>query len=163
MPTDQKGETMENAAKALRIAAGVIIGVLLVALLWYMYHQFVEIPRQEEENAKEEQMVEFNKKYMAYDKQNLKGNKIISLMNMAIDNNVKYSDVQEYQIEIEIKAQGPISYIDLDYYKGKKASSTDYQAFIDEIKNKFYKCTGVETKGPNGRISKMTFEEINMN
>ena len=140
---------MENAAKALRIAAGVIIGMLIVALLWYVYHQFVEIPRQEEKIAKEQEMVEFNKIYQAYNKQRIKGHKLISLMNRAISDNTEYSDVEEYQIDIIVTGK-----FNLNMYKN------DRENYIEQIKGKTYECTSVKNEGPNGRISSMTFKEI---
>lgn len=153
-----KGENMENAAKALRIATGVIIGMLIVTLIWYMYHQFVEIPRQEEKYAKEQEMVEFNKVYQAYNKQSIKGHKLISLMNMTIANNEKYSDVAEYHINIIVKNK-----FDLKSYKQKRDNPSykgEYEKFLEQIKGKAYKCINVENGGPNGRISSMTFQEI---
>ena len=81
---------MENATKALRIAAGVIIGVLIAALLWYVYHKIIEVPRQEEKLAKVQEMADFNELYQAYNKQRISGYKLITLMNMTIANNEKF-------------------------------------------------------------------------
>lgn len=138
---------MENASKALSMAASVLIGVLLVALLIFAYHQFVQIPKQEEKNAKLEQVAEFNKKYEAYNKTNLKGNKLISLINMANDNNKTYSDVPEYQINIDVK------------WKSEANAYEDEEEYRASIKSKKFECAGVDY-GSNGRIKKMTFQEI---
>lgn len=146
---------MENASKALSMAASVLIGVLLVSLLIFAYYRFVQIPKQEEKNAKLEQTAEFNKKYEAYNKPNLKGNKLISLLNMIEDNNKTYSDVSEYQIDITVNGNEGFGL--QTYIKNKNNSDADLRA---RIKSKTYKCTEVEY-GSNGRIKNMTFEEIN--
>ena len=61
---------MENAAKALGMAASVLIGLLLIVLLVFGYNQLTQIPKQKEANLKAEQVAEFNKKYDAYNKKN---------------------------------------------------------------------------------------------
>lgn len=147
---------MENASKALSMAASVLIGVLLVALLIFAYYRFVQIPKQEEKNAMLEQTAEFNKKYEAYNRQNLKGNKLISLLNMAEDNNKKYVDVPGYQIDITVNGNEGFGL--QTYIKNKNNGEADIRA---KVKSKTYKCTGVEYGGTDGRINKMTFEEVN--
>ena len=67
---------MENAAKALGIAASVMIGVLLAVMLVMAYNKFTEIPKRNEQNAKTEQASEYNQRFTAYNKKNMKGNKI---------------------------------------------------------------------------------------
>lgn len=146
---------MENASKALSIAASVLIGVLLVALLVFAYYQFVEIPRQEEANAKTEQTAEFNKKYVAYNKQNLKGNKLISLLNMAIDNNITYEEIEEYQITIEVSGKG----VNGSFNTNPNSYRGNENTMRENIKNRTYRCTGIEYHS-NGRIALMTFNEI---
>lgn len=146
---------MENASKALSMVASVLIGVLLLALLIFAYYRFVQIPKQEEEDAKLEQTAEFNKRYDAYNKENLKGNKLISLLNMAEDNNRKYVDVPGYQIDITVNGNEGFGL--QTYIKNKNNSDADLRP---SIKSKTYKCTEVEYGGTDGRISKMTFGEV---
>ena len=145
---------MENASKALSMAASVLIGVLLVALLIFAYYRFVQIPKREEKNAMLEQTAEFNKKYEAYNRKNLKGNKLISLFNMIEDNNKTYKDVPEYQIDITVYGNEGFG---LDYYiKNKNDATIDLR---EKIKSTTYNCTSVEY-GSNGRIKKMSFEIV---
>lgn len=148
---------MENASKALSMAASVLIGLLLLSLLIFAYYQITEMPRQEEENAKFEQTIEFNQIYLAYDKTDLKGNKLISLCNRVIDNNIKYQDISGYQITIIVKNPGS----GVNGFNLTPTSTEGYYAVKDNIKNNTYKCTDIEYGGTDGRISKMTFEQIN--
>lgn len=81
---------MENAAKALEIAAGVLIGVLLMALIVYFFKSAGEWPQQEEDMASVEQVAKFNLEYEVYNKKGMYGVDVISCLNKAIDNNDKY-------------------------------------------------------------------------
>lgn len=81
---------MENAAKALEIAAGVLIGVLLMALIVYFFKSAGEWPQQEEDMASVEQIAKFNLEYEVYNKKGMYGVDVISCLNKAKDNNDKY-------------------------------------------------------------------------
>ena len=81
---------MENAAKALEIAAGVLIGVLLMALIVYFFKSAGEWPQQEEDMASVEQVAKFNLEYEVYNKKGMYGVDVISCLNKAKDNNDKY-------------------------------------------------------------------------
>lgn len=145
---------MENASKALSMAASILIGLLLLALLIYAYYQFVQIPKQEETIAKTEQTAEFNQKYMAYAKNTLKGNKLVSLLNMAIDNNETYEDVDGYQIKIEIT--GSKNFMQ-QYKENRNNASSELNR--ENIKNNTYEFVRAEYGGTDGRISYMEFKQ----
>ncbi len=155
---------MENAAKALGIAASVMIGVLLLVVLVIAYNQFIQIPRKNELKTKTEQVAEFNKKYDAYNKKNMKYNKLKSLCNMVIDNNEAYADVPEYQIEVYVNFEegtnsfsinsenGAEKYI---IFKNNMDSNPDYETMK---KNSTYTWRNAEYNGTNGRISKIIID-----
>ena len=73
---------MENASKALSIAAGVLIAILLIALLIFAFYKFTEIPRQREQQKKMQQTVEFNKTFDSFNQRKLAGIKMISLVKL---------------------------------------------------------------------------------
>lgn len=150
---------MENAAKALGIAASILIGLLLLALLIFAYTRFTRISQQEEQNKKNEQTTEFNKRYLAYDKKNITGNKVISLCNMAEENNIKYEGIDDYQINITVNnSEDGINSFNSDSYHEK--SSDEKDKLRETIKSKKYNCVDVQYGGRDGRISSMSFEEI---
>lgn len=150
---------MENASKALTMAASILIGVLLLALLLYAYNQFTVVPRQEEANAKLEQMAEQNEKYAAYNRQGLKGNKLLSLLNMAEDNNIKYADVTGYLMEVEVIFNDGQTLKIANYAENKK--NKDAKNIIQQkIKSATFNCTEITYGGTDGKISYMKFEEV---
>lgn len=90
---------MENATKALLIAAGVFLAIMLITLLVMGYSKVSEYYKQQNELLTEEQMDKFNKQFQGYNKRNIRGNEIISLMNKVIDYNTRqsYSDGTNYE------------------------------------------------------------------
>ena len=81
---------MENAAKALEIAAGVILGVLIMSLIAYFLTSIGSWPEQEDSQKMMEQTAKFNLEYEVYDKKGMYGTDVISCMSKAINNNEKY-------------------------------------------------------------------------
>ena len=78
---------MDNAAKALEIAGGVLIAILIITLFVYMFNQVSYHQATQNMNIETQQLEEFNKKYEAYNKSILYGADVISVINMAISNN----------------------------------------------------------------------------
>jgi len=83
---------MENAAKALEIAAGVLLGVMLFALVAYFFKEISASPEQEDDIKTAEQLAKFNLEYEVYDKKAMYGVDVISCLNKAINNNRKYAE-----------------------------------------------------------------------
>ena len=81
---------MENAGKALEIAAGVMLGVMLMALIVYFFKTVGEWPQQEADMMTVEQLAKFNAEFEVYDKSGMYGVDVISCLNKAINNDDKY-------------------------------------------------------------------------
>ena len=58
---------MENATKALLIAAGVLIGIIILSMLLLGYNQISNYYQQQSDNLSLRQIVELNKKFTNYD------------------------------------------------------------------------------------------------
>lgn len=83
---------MENAAKALGIAAGVLLAVILMSLIAYFFSNLSEWPQQQDDMESAEQLAKFNKEYEVYEKSQMYGVDVISCLNKAKSNNEKYVD-----------------------------------------------------------------------
>lgn len=81
---------MENASKALEMAAGVLLGVLIMSLIAYFLTNLGSWPEQEENKKESEQTAKFNLEFEIYDKKGMYGTDVISCMSKAINNNEKY-------------------------------------------------------------------------
>lgn len=82
---------MENAVKALEMAAGVMLGVILMALVAYFFTSISSWPQNEEDIMSTEQLKKFNLEYEVYNKSKMYGVDVISCLNKVISNNEKYA------------------------------------------------------------------------
>ena len=102
---------MENASKALLMAAGVLIALIIIGALLLMFNNLSNYQETNTQNTRESQIVEFNKQFETYDRNDVRGNELISLTNRIIDyNERKTSDISDEKYEkmrIEIKGIKP--------------------------------------------------------
>lgn len=78
---------MENATKALEMAASVLIGMLILGALVFAYTRMHEVKQAEEDSLLVEQASGVNKKFEVYNRNGLYGSEILSLANLIIDYN----------------------------------------------------------------------------
>lgn len=172
---------MENASKALLMAASVLIGILILSLAVYLFVTFgassAELHKQTEEN----QLNQFNSQFTVYNGTKVNIYDIITIANIATDNNIYYelgkksteTDGKDYYISVKVPndiIEGlsyGTSYIEKGYdYKEK----IDYNEIISNSLGKMitpdgmeastlptYKCT-VNISETTHRVYKVTFE-----
>lgn len=80
---------MENASKALVMAGGILIALLVVGALMLMINQVSYYEKSESISEKAQQQAEFNKEYVKFTYGDIKGYEVISLVNKVIDYNQK--------------------------------------------------------------------------
>ena len=97
---------MENAAKALTIAGGVLIAVMLAVLVYYVFTQWGESQKMQQEDVDTVKIEEFNKSYLSYEKV-LYGSELLGLVNKMSDYNisddVRYNAYGTMDLKVEIK------------------------------------------------------------
>ena len=106
---------MENASKALIMAAAVLIALMITGALLLMFNNLSNYQETDTQNTRESQIVEFNNQFETYDRNNVRGNELISLTNRIIDyNERKTSDISDEKYEkmvIEIKGIKPENFL----------------------------------------------------
>ena len=163
---------MENATKALLIAAGVLIAIMVISALVLMFDRISEVSQTEQDALVAQQLTEFNREYEAFNRRDLWGGQIISVMNKMLDNNSKYLTLDEdnYMMDISVK------FTVIDDFFNKKKEGTTYSTLasfsqkfaeaqrtedqLTELKRKLFKCVSVEYNEETGRVQKMYFEEV---
>ena len=80
---------MENAAKALIIAGGILIAIMTLSLIVYASTSATRIEQARNEKKLAEELAKFNKEYESYHKDRLYGVDVITVMNKAIEHNTK--------------------------------------------------------------------------
>lgn len=97
---------MENASKALTIAGGVLIAVMLAVLVYYVFNHWGESQKMKQEDVETVKVEEFNKSYLSYEKV-LYGSELLGLVNKMSDYNisddVKYNAYGTMDLKVEIK------------------------------------------------------------
>ena len=95
---------MENASKALLIAAGILIGLILITMIIYGHGQISGYYKIKEENKKIEQLAEFNKQFIGYNRNDVRGSDLLSLVNKIADYNILNDDEEPIELIIIIPA-----------------------------------------------------------
>ena len=100
---------MENAAKALQIAGGVLISLLIIGALVYGYQQLSTLEQTREDAEGIAQAADFNRNYEVYNRSGLYGSELLSLANKMEDYNIKQAEEQGYQeISMTVTLTPPI-------------------------------------------------------
>lgn len=112
---------MENATKALLIAAAILIIILVLASLAMFSEQLSSYFAQKHDVKMVEQLTEFNNKFENYNSKTIRGNELISVMNRVIDYNnyqagmVGYGriilsiDLQNHQNDLKYKNESGLN------------------------------------------------------
>lgn len=94
---------MENASKALIIAGGILLAMMILALMVYVGTIMTDMAESEDRRTLAEQTAEFNKSYLSYNKSRIYGTDVITVVNKAIDYNSSLdTDEAEYFINITL-------------------------------------------------------------
>ena len=155
---------MENATKALIIAGGMLIAMLIVGLLTWGYTQLRSLQQRNVEEEERQQIVDFNERFEAYNKKVVRGYQMISLANLVYDTNTRFAEDDGYE-NVTIIVNG-LSSEDAEEEDLVNYIQTYYDSMSSNEKNAlkqlYFECTGVEYDNRNSRVVKMTFRRVNV-
>lgn len=83
---------MDNASKALIMAGGMLLAMLIVALLMYAWSLFSEYQTSQDDLVSIENTAKFNEQFTQYDRKDVLGYEILSLVNKVVDYNYRKSN-----------------------------------------------------------------------
>ena len=167
---------MENASKALVMAGGILITLLIIGLLVYTFGTMSGYFNAEQDEEVAQQLKVFNDQYESYNRKLLRGTDVISVINKAIDNNDKYGehgyDEPNYIIEIQFIMMEELSYSkegnkkqffktgDKNPYNISEFGQikNDAEAFTD-FKRRVFDCIEIKYNVQTGRVNYMKFKE----
>lgn len=154
---------MENTTRALVMAGGILIGILILGALMLLINSLGSYQTQKYDSNKTTEIARFNNSFEPYNKDNLSLMELKSVYNKINDNNNKNP---EYKIDSnfldEQTAKEQLNK-DADKYGGQEENV--YDKFIknfrniseeQKMKHKF-KCKNIQYNNPGGRISSMDF------
>ena len=76
---------MENASKALLMAAGVLIALVIVGAFMLMMSSLTDYQEKSYQSKADAQTTEFNNQYTGYIRDDIRGSDMFSLMNKVLD------------------------------------------------------------------------------
>lgn len=96
---------MENASKALLMAGGILIAIIIISVLMLSLSNITNMKQAEVDAELRKEVNNFNKPYLAFNKKAMYGTDVISVLNFAINNNkmynVKFGD--SYYVDINFR------------------------------------------------------------
>lgn len=88
---------MENASKALLMAAGVLIGLLILSLGVFLFADFGATSKEVYNELEAHQLTEYNAQYTVYSgRKDITIYEIVSVANLAKQNNEDYKDYMDF-------------------------------------------------------------------
>ena len=109
---------MENAAKALIMAAGVLIAMLMLTVFMYMYTRMRESTSDIYSALTEPEIAKFNQKFLAYEGRGVDGKNymniqdVVTLINLVKNNNLSDKSLTKISFYLD---DNPINIDDYDY------------------------------------------------
>ena len=142
---------MENASKALIIAGSVLIALMIIGALLLMFSNLSNYQSTNTQGTREAQVIEFNNQYETYNRKDVRGSELYSLLNRVIDYNRRQSTagtgstdqgqyisyepmIVEFTIKNDIRTQLSIDGTYRLIKKSKYTSSNTNNEFENEIK-----------------------------
>lgn len=149
---------MENASKALLIAGGIFLAIIIVTALLFVFSNITSFQAKRETQKEAKSLQKFNAQYEAYNKKRMYGADIITVTNKAIQNNM---DSNHYINIILTMRDEEGAGIKAGTYslKGDLAEKIETLKTIESFKVQIFQCTDVKYN-ENGKICEMTFKQI---
>lgn len=132
---------MENVSKALMMAGGLLISLMVISLIVVLWGQLSGYFTEDSKATVVEQDTKFNAQFENYNKKSIGGYDLISVINKIIDYNRTAADIKNYdRIKIKIKLNGRNFQYNGDtgtnIFKNKDTlSNIDKDTDIEEISN----------------------------
>lgn len=148
---------MENASKALIIAGGVLLAMMILALLLYVASSVTDMAEAQDRKVLTEQIEEFNKSYLAYNKKRMYGTDVITVVNKAIDHNKRtQTDEEEYHINIILTVHDT-------FETTKQTITTKADGTVEEGAKEKITSTEILKEGKTYKLLKGTEENATLN
>lgn len=159
---------MENASKALLIAGGMLIALLVIGALLLAFNQIGDYEKGKSSMVKSSQVADFNKEFGKYSGDDVKGYDLITLINKAIDFNSKEGTTKETANSVDYSKKIKIVITNMKKFKNKygvnnssewlKGNSDSYetQNSGDTIPNGIKKFTELERTYTLSKLSNLS-------
>jgi len=176
---------MENSTKALIMVGAVLLALMVTALLVYVFNQPGTMYSAINDKEETKKLQDFNKQYEAFNRNNLYGVDIISVLNKIIDNNAKEKN-SDYKITMNVKITTPkngLPVLDVGNYNLEELEEAIAESITESEQNKAvaeeygqkswydayrvfkvagFKCTSIDYSPKTGRVQNMEFDFVRL-
>lgn len=154
---------MENATKALMMAAGVLLGICILSVAAFLFSSMGQFSAETEAKKQDQQIAEFNSRFTKYqDAKDVTIYDIISLANFAKENNQFYElTAQDFEENAESAATHYIR-VQLDTKNLetlKDEEIIDYLKSEENTQNIVYTCKDVKLSKITKRVYMISFKK----
>lgn len=167
---------MENASKALIMAASILLGLMIISVGVALFNTFSEFSRDTIEKVDEKKLAEWNNNYLKYYgtmavEENGKyiskpievtAHDIVSVANLAKQNNENYElenqsgyDENSYYVQVQVDKKN-------NFEKSTEQEKNKFlqeNSLTDENETKYYKCSEVKISEVTKRVIYIKFVE----
>lgn len=137
---------MENASKALLMAGGVFIAILLLTLFSYLFTQMGQSTGKIYDNMEKHKIAEFNQQFLNYEGRNLTAQEVATLINMAINSNSNKKFLTTIEVLVDSTNFATSAYKNEEWLNDELTS------------NKTYKCTKVNINSETLLVDKVIIQ-----
>lgn len=135
---------MDNATEALLIAGGILLGILTITALVYMFNNLSIMGNAQEKREETKRLAEWNSEWEAYNKMQLRGAEVLTVVNKAKQNNSMYEENSKYNVNVEIN--------------GKDNYGNEINIYnIAKYKRSIFECTKMSYNSETGRVNTIIF------
>lgn len=164
---------MENASKALLMAGGILIALLIIGSLFLMFSNLQSYQDNNDDIKKSTQVAEFNNQFEPYNKDGLTLMQLKSIYNKIVSNNVQHPEYPiQHNIDRNFLKQAFLKISSVSAAEAEKDAekflsvegdtNTDgFRTIYDGQKQKLkFNCikNSIKYENQDGRISQMNFE-----
>lgn len=161
---------MENAARALTMAAGVLIGIMIISIAVYLFTSLGNTSSEIYSKVEQTKIDKFNSQFLKYyGLGTCTAHDIVSIANLAKNSN-EYYELEEgseldYYVNVIVKDYIDNNGSEKTEEKFEKLDDAKYTEFIEnnstnEEKSeiKYFTCTGISQSNITGRVYQITFK-----
>lgn len=164
---------MENASKALLIAGGVLIAMIITSFGVYLYGVYRGHSENMIAKMTEKEVTEFNAKFTVFEDRELTANEVVSILNLIRENNLNNQD-SDYHIELGIAQTGNDYHYQSEFKtrfnflsavnnpsSNDSNFSNNCNTFIIEssrVEGFYFKCVEYEYSSKTGLINKLCIQ-----
>lgn len=146
---------MENASRALLMAASVLVGVLIISVGVALFSSFAGSSKNIIDKIEESKISEFNNKFFKYygEGKEVTAHDVITIVNVARQNNYELEGTSSAYIRVQLNSEANF----------EKKTEEEYINFIKDnmlvedengkyTKTKLYECTDIKISTETGKV-----------